>query len=59
MQLPVASRREVIEDLLDIQIFSVMNQLLKERASENDIELHSNSGDLELNSEKIKVQEKK
>lgn len=58
MQLPVASRREVIEDLLDIQIFSVMNQLLKERAVENDSELHSNSGDLELNSEKIKVQEK-
>ena len=31
MQLPVWSRREVIEDLLDINIFSKMNQLLKER----------------------------
>ena len=58
MQLPVASRREVIEDLLDIQIFSVMNQLLKERVVENDLELTTNSGKLEINSEKIKVQEK-
>ncbi len=31
MQLPGAHRREVIEDLLDIQIFSVMNSLLKDR----------------------------
>ncbi len=31
MQLPAWSRREVIEDLLDINIFSKMNQILKER----------------------------
>ena len=31
MQLPAAHRREVIEDLLDINIFSNMNQLLKDR----------------------------
>ena len=31
MQLPAWSRRQVIEDLLDINIFSKMNQLLKER----------------------------
>ena len=31
MQLPAAHRREVIEDLLDIQIFSRMNVLLKDR----------------------------
>jgi len=31
MQLPAAHRREVIEDLLDIQIFSKMNVLLKDR----------------------------
>ena len=30
MQLPAAHRREVIEDLLDIQVFSHMNLLLKE-----------------------------
>ena len=31
MQLPAWSRREVIEDLLDINVFSKMNQILKER----------------------------
>ena len=31
MQLTAAHRREVIEDLLDIQIFSNMNTLLKDR----------------------------
>ena len=35
MQLPAASRREVIEDLLDIQIFTTMNTLLKERVTSN------------------------
>ena len=32
MQLPSSQRREVIEDILDIRIFSTMNQLLKEKA---------------------------
>mgnify|MGYP000996598671 CR=1 FL=1 len=35
MQLPAAARRQVIEDLLDIQIFSVMNDLLKTRILTN------------------------
>jgi len=35
MQLPAQSRREFIEDLLDIQIFSTMNVLLKNRIQEN------------------------
>lgn len=35
MQLPAASRREVIEDLLDIQIFTTMNGILKEKVAEN------------------------
>ena len=34
MQLPSGQRREVIEDILDIKIFSTMNSLLKERISE-------------------------
>ena len=33
MQLAAAHRREVIEDLLDINIFSNMNSLLKDRVS--------------------------
>jgi len=31
MQLPAAHRREIIEDLLDIRIFSTMNVILKDR----------------------------
>jgi DNA repair exonuclease SbcCD ATPase subunit len=31
MQLPAAHRREVIEDLLDIKIFSSMNGVIKEK----------------------------
>ena len=31
MQLPLAHRREVIEDLLDIKIFSSMNNLIKDK----------------------------
>lgn len=35
MQLPAQHRREVIEDLLDIQIFSTMSSLLKEKVNSN------------------------
>lgn len=35
MQLKTADRRSIIEDLLDIQIFSVMNIILKEKAAQN------------------------
>lgn len=35
MQLSAASRREVIEDLLDIQVFSTMSAIVKEKISEN------------------------
>lgn len=34
MQLPAAARREVIEDILDIGIFSTMNMLLKQQSQE-------------------------
>lgn len=35
MLLPAAQRRAFVEDLLDIQMFSVMNNLLKEKVAEN------------------------
>ncbi len=35
MQLSPADRRTIIEDLLDIQIFSIMNLLVKQRLQEN------------------------
>ena len=39
MQLPVGTRREIIEDLLDIRVFSTMGLLLKERQSKNKAEI--------------------
>ncbi len=35
MQLSAPNRREVIEDLLDIKVFSAMNNLLKEKVRDN------------------------
>ena len=35
MQLPANQRREIIEDLLDIKIFTAMNILLKEKVQSN------------------------
>jgi DNA repair exonuclease SbcCD ATPase subunit len=35
MQLPATHRREVVEDLLDIKIFSKMNTILKDRVKDN------------------------
>lgn len=39
MQLPTGARREVIEDILDIRIFSTMNLLLKDRIQNTKREL--------------------
>ena len=39
MQLPSAQRREVIEDILDISVFSVMNSLLKDKIAQTKTEL--------------------
>ena len=53
MQLKSTDRRAIIEDLLDIQIFSVMNTLLKIKVSENKEESLSNDVIKELSSGKI------
>ena len=49
MQLTTANRREVIEDLLDIRIFSVMNTLIKEIIRQQKDEIKS----LELRKENL------
>lgn len=56
MQLSTRDRREVIEDLLDIQIFSTMNMLLKERVSENKRNISEVNYQLDITQEKIDVQ---
>ena len=58
MQLPAYIRREVIEDLLDIQVFSKMNQILKERNGKLKEEINDTNYRLELLKEKVSLQRK-
>ena len=58
MQLSASHRREVIEDLLDIQVFSWMNMLLKERVKENNEILRDCKHELEMAKQAIRAQEK-
>ena len=58
MQLPAWSRRAVIEDLLDIQIFSKMNMLLKERNSKIKDELTDINHQIDLYKTKMDSQSK-
>lgn len=53
MQLPPADRRAIIEDLLDIQIFSAMNQVLKLRVQEMKEEYIRLANQIELQNEKV------
>lgn len=53
MQLPAAARREVIEDLLDINVFSAMNILLKERIILNKQAIQDNDIATRLLKEKL------
>jgi len=55
MQLPTGQRREIIEDLLDLQIFTTMNSLLKEKVSTNNKSLLVCENDIELIKEKINL----
>jgi DNA repair exonuclease SbcCD ATPase subunit len=57
MQLTTANRREVIEDLLDIRIFSSMNNLIKEKIRQQKEQIKSL--DLKKESLKDKVQMQK
>tara|TARA_B100002019_G_scaffold293334_1_gene320189 strand:- start:296 stop:2014 length:1719 start_codon:yes stop_codon:yes gene_type:complete len=58
MQLPAGHRREVIEDLLDIQVFSHMNMLLKERVKDNNEALRDCQYELQIAEERVKSQRK-
>jgi DNA repair exonuclease SbcCD ATPase subunit len=58
MQLPAHARREVIEDLLDIQIFSTMNTLLKEKIVENRTDINDIDHKITIIENKIELAEK-
>jgi DNA repair exonuclease SbcCD ATPase subunit len=56
MRLPVAQRREIIEDILDIQIFSTMNVLLKDKIRDNREEIKDFDYQIDLVKEKVELQ---
>jgi DNA repair exonuclease SbcCD ATPase subunit len=58
MQLTAAQRREVIEDLLDLQIFSTMNNLLKEKIQTSKNDVREIQYQIDLIEEKIEIESK-
>ena len=58
MQLTTAQRREVIEDLLDINVFSKMNMLLKEKNSVLKEKVNQVLHGIEINETKTEAQKK-
>jgi DNA repair exonuclease SbcCD ATPase subunit len=58
MQLSSSDRRAIIEDLLDIQIFSTMNGILKDKLSNNKDLTSNKKYDIDLSQQKYELQEK-
>ena len=56
MKLPGGQRREIIEDILDIQVFSTMNVLLKDKMRSNNEELRDIDYQLDLLKDRIELQ---
>ena len=57
MQLPAAHRREIIEDLLDIRIFTAMNEVWKEKYAEIKLAISDKETEIDLIKEKGKLQQ--
>ena len=57
MQLSASQKREVIEDLLDLQIFSTMNSVLKDKVLQNSESISKNEYDRKLIQSKIELTE--
>lgn len=55
MQLTASQRREIIEDLLDLQIFTTMNFLLKDKVSLNNEAINEITSNKKLLEEKISL----
>lgn len=58
MQLKTAHRREIVEDLLDIGIFSTMNSLLKDKIAVNRIKSTDADYKVKSNADKIEMHKK-
>jgi len=57
MQLSSSQRREVIEDILDIRIFSTMNSLLKEKAQETKDAILRTENEIKSAKDKVESQQ--
>lgn len=57
MRLPAAQRREIIEDLLDISVFSRMNIILKEKMQETRDSIKEIEASIRTEEEKIRLNE--
>ena len=58
MQLSARHRREVVEEILDIQIFSIMNILVRQKIKDTVASLRELDYNIDLTEEKIQLQEK-
>tara|TARA_R110000868_G_scaffold411117_2_gene701864 strand:+ start:1659 stop:3365 length:1707 start_codon:yes stop_codon:yes gene_type:complete len=58
MSLPTGQRREIIEDLLDLQIFTSMNVILKKRITSNAEDLIKHEANKTIVEEKMKLVKK-
>lgn len=58
MQLNPQQRRDIIEDLLDIKIFTAMNVLLKEKLQSNKAKLNDIKMRIDVENEKLEVHKK-
>ena len=56
MRLPLAQRREIIEDILDIQIFSMMNVALKDKLKTSNEEMREVDYSADIAEQKISMQ---
>lgn len=55
MALPAGNRREIIEDLLDLQVFTIMNKLLIQKTNENNGVIHDTDMKKQMSSQKLKL----
>lgn len=56
MRLPAADRRSIVESILDIDVFTSMNTVLKSKFSENRDQIRIMSHKIEIHQEKIRGQ---
>lgn len=58
MELTTGDRREVVEDILDLQVFTLMNTILKQKISNNKIELDNLEHELNIIERSIETHNK-